>query len=213
MSRLRDALHRTIGWAIWNNVWGCNPPDWVLNLHWKCTIKFGAPYLKVIADLVEEYRTDDMVEDLVMADMVEAYGPKKAPRSCSRSPEPDAADDGEGGPKTEGRQAHERRHRRKRKKSPSAAAPPKKKKRHQGQPHHDDHGVSKEHHRDCGEHHSGHWYRPFQDRDPNTGFSKGDHPTSTYTYKPWHLRQSPVRGHSPDSYSCYYSDSQKSESS
>ena len=120
----------TITRALWNMMEeGCRPPDWVLNLHWQCTKKFGGEYLKEVADFVARQH--------------EFYEPKKAPRSRSRSAEPDEADDGEGGPKTESVQpekprAHERRRRRKRQRSPSvlSVVPPKKKQCHHRQPHH-----------------------------------------------------------------------------
>ena len=207
MSRLRGALHRTIGPAIWNSVWGCNPPDWVLNLHWKCTIESGFECLKEVAALVE------------------AYGPKKPP--CSRSPEPHTADDGEGGAKTEGPQPHERWHSRKRKKLADHIGMPllsqlvlssracgerqvqrvatclhtvlqfaqaeTSSQTRGSDPHSDHRRTSKEHRRD---------------RD-HRGISKEEPPTRKRT-QPGELPE--VRGHSPDSYS-YYSDSQKSESS
>ena len=92
----KERILETISWAIWGMEQGSNPPDWILNLHWRSTIEFGFEYLKDVTDLVEK------------------RGPKKPP--CSRSPEPHTADDGEGGPKTEGPQPHERWHSRKRKK-------------------------------------------------------------------------------------------------
>ena len=92
----KERILETISWAIWGMEQGSNPPDWILNLHWRSTIESGFEYLKDVADLVEK------------------RGPKKPP--CSRSPEPHTADDGEGGPKTEGPQPHERWHSRKRKK-------------------------------------------------------------------------------------------------
>ena len=187
----KEHILDTISWAIWDMEQGSNPPDWILNLHWRCTIESRFEYLKEVAALVE------------------AYGPKKLP--CSRSPEPHTADDGEGGAKTEGRQPHERWHSRKRKKSPSAAAPPQKKKRpHHGtskERHRDEkrhhHGTSKERHGDgCGiskEHHSDHRRTSKEhrrDRD-HRGISKEEPPTRKRP-QPGELPE--VRGHSPESF-------------
>ena len=206
----KERLLETMGWAIWNMEEGCTPPDWVLRMHWKCTIEFGSEYLKDVGD------------------MVEAYRPNKGPRTCSRSPKPDAADDGEGVPKTEGRQ-HERRRRRTRKKSPSAAAPPNKKKRPHHEHHSDHRRTSKEHRRDR-DHGGGSKEDPTtvarreHDRDHRS------HPTATGSKEDPTICISPlpqkppppllgsrahskpeVRGHSQES--SYYSDSKKSSSS
>ena len=93
-----------MSWAIWDMEQGSNPPDWILNLHWRSTNESGFEYLKDVADLVEK------------------YGPKKP--DDVEGAEPHTADDVEGGAKTEGLQPHETWLSRKRMKSPSAAAPP-----------------------------------------------------------------------------------------
>ena len=122
----------SMSWAIWGTAQGCDPPDWILKLHWRCTnVSPGFEYLQEVADVVER------------------FGPKKPPEPDDvEGAEPHTADDVEGGAKTEGLQPHEMWLSRKRMKSPSAAAPPKKKKRHH-------HGTSKERHCDEKRHHHG----------------------------------------------------------
>ena len=127
----------SMSWAIWGTAQGCDPPDWILKLHWRCTNDSwpGSPGFEYLQEV---------------ADVVERFGPKKPPEPDDvEGAEPHTADDVEGGAKTEGLQPHETWLSRKRMKSPSAAAPPKKKKKR----HH--HGTSKERHRDKKRHHHG----------------------------------------------------------
>ena len=122
----RKHILDTIGWAIWNGFQeGCYPPDWVLKLHWQCTMKFGAEYLTDVAQLFPPVH--------------ESQEPKKALRSRSRSAKPDEADDGEGGPRRKRQRSlsvmrphcqHHHGHR------GNEEARPKKKQCHHQQPHH-----------------------------------------------------------------------------